>query len=266
MPHVQLIHWNALEARERGERLKAMGCSVRHEASNGPSFLRQLRENPPIAAVIDLTRLPSQGRDIALAIRQARATRRGPLVFVEGEPGTVARIRQLLPDAVYTTWRDLRASLKQAIERPPENPVVPGSVLAGYAGQPLLKKLGLREGMRVALINAPANFKETLGALPDGVRLRGHARGASDLMLWFLRSRADLDQCVARMAPRDDVRSLWMIWPKKASQPGTELTQPVVRRAGLAAGLVDYKVCSIDATWTGLLFTWRKTQKKSQGG
>jgi hypothetical protein len=258
MPRVQLIHWNAAEAKERAGRIRAAGFEVAFAIPQGMNLFRKLRDDPPIAVVIDLSRLPMQGRDVALGLRHYKTTRHLPIVFVEGDPEKVARIKDKVPDAVYTTWTKIRNALKQAIAHPPQTPVVPKSLLDGYAGQPLVKKLGIKANTVVALVEAPADFKKILGTLPNGVRLREQARGLCKVMLWFVRSRNDLKRCIKCMAARDDFGSLWIVWPKKTSSLRTDLTQQVVREAGLAKGLVDYKICAIDATWSGLLFTRRK--------
>ena len=75
---------------------------------------------------------------------------------------------------------------------------------------------------------------------------------------WFTKSRKDLDSRIERLGTLAGKDGLWVVWPKKASGVKTDLTQAEVRRVGLASGLVDYKVCSVDATWTGLRFTRRK--------
>ena len=81
----------------------------------------------------------------------------------------------------------------------------------------------------------------------------------SPLAVWFLRSCAELEEGLARAIEAIEERGgLWMAWPKRASGVATDLTQQAVREAGLAAGLVDYKVAAIDNTWSGLLFTRRK--------
>jgi CheY-like chemotaxis protein len=258
MHRVQLIHWNAVEAKERAERIQAAGYDVNDEVPKGMNFFRRLRNDPPRAVVIDLTRLPMQGRDAALAIRHDKTTRYVPIVFVAGEPEKIARVKEKIPDAVYTRWSQIKSALQHAIAHPPQQPIVPKSLLDGYAGQPLIKKLGIKANSVVALVNAPPDFKKTLGALPGGVKLRAQARGRCEVMLWFIRSQDDLARCVTRMSKRGDFGSLWMIWPKKTSRLKTDFTQQLVRQAGLAVGLVDYKVCAIDATWTGLLFTRRK--------
>ncbi len=256
MPRVRLIHWNAGEAAERAARLRAAGYVVSHKPPTD-GFLRELRGSVPAAVVIDLGRLPSHGRDIALAIRQSKSTRHLPLVFVDGDPAKVARVKELLPDAVYTTWSRIRGSLKRAIDRPPVEPVVPASSLAGYSGTPLPRKLGIKAGSVVILVNAPQDFERTLGTLPDDVALRRQARGRCDLVIWFSKSRRDLERRVDRLGTLAGKGGLWIAWPKKASGISSDLTQADVRRAGLAAGLVDYKICAIDETWSGLKFTRR---------
>jgi hypothetical protein len=259
--YIQLIHWNAAEARDLAERLKAAGYEVTHELPQGMSLLRQLRADLPRAVVIDLTRLPMQGRDVALGIRHDKTTRHLPIVFVGGEPAKVERVREKIPDAVYATWSGIKSALQTAIAYPPAAPVVPKSLLDGYSGRPLTKKLGIKPDSVVACVEAPPVFKKTLGALPRGVKLHEQPRGRCDLMLWFVRSPKALQNCVRRMSIRDDFGALWIAWPKKTSGMRTELTQQMVRAAGLAAGLVDYKICAIDTTWSGLLFTRRKAQK-----
>jgi hypothetical protein len=140
---------------------------------------------------------------------------------------------------------------------------------AGYSGTPLPKKLGIKPGARVALVDAPPDFERTLGTLPEGATLvrRGGATGrggraaAADLTLWFVTSGAALARGLPRTAAACGARGegghLWIAWPKRASGVATDLTENVVRDAALAAGLVDYKVCAIDATWSGLAFARR---------
>ena len=81
---VRLIHWNREEGKRKAEVLQAAGFEVSFDDAGGPELLRRLREAPPSAVVIDLTRLPSQGREVGVALRYAKSTRRLPLVFVGG--------------------------------------------------------------------------------------------------------------------------------------------------------------------------------------
>jgi len=261
MHRVRLIHWNAGEAEERAGRLRSAGYEVVHEMLD-PAGLRELRGDPPDAVVIDLGRLPSHGRDVAMGLRKYKATRHVPLVFVGGAPEKVARIKELLPDALYSTWSEIRSSVERAIANPPADPVVPRSLLAGYSGTPLPKKLGIKANSAVALVDAPAGFEETLGKLPEDVVLSGQISDRPDVTLWFIKSRDDLECGIQQMSATAGAGRLWIVWPKKSSGIVSELSQAVVREAGLAAGLVDFKVCAIDAIWSGLCFTRRKAKVK----
>ena len=135
------------------------------------------------------------------------------------------------------------------------------TVSAGYAGTPLPQKLGLKSGMRFVALNAPPELGEILVGAPDLHRL---ARVASfDCALAFATTERMLAACFAKLAPRlVDTGMIWIAWPKKTSGAATELTEDVVRRAGLAAGLVDVKVCAVDATWSGLKFVRRLRDRR----
>ena len=265
-PHAQeamskrvcLIHWNASEVQERAQRLTRLGYDVVCESRGGPEFLRALRRDPPLAVVIDLSRLPSQGRDAGVALRQTQAARNVPLVFVGGGPEKVTRIRELLPDAVFTSWEHIGSAVQHAVAQPPDQPAAPESVFAAYAGRPLVQKLGIKPGSCVALVGAPRGFQQTLGQLPEGAVLCKQGRRPCDVTLWFVRSRDELQRGMERMVGEIRHGALWIAWPKKTTPLAADVSQPDVRAAGLAAGLVDYKICSIDATWSGLLFTRRR--------
>ncbi len=254
---LRLVHWNKEEGEARARSLRSSGYDV-EAGPIDPAGLKSVRARPPAAVVIDLTRTPSLGREIGVALRSFRSTRFVPLVFVEGEAAKVDRIRALLPDAVYASWRGVRGALRRAIARPPAAPIIPSSIMAAYSGTPLLEKLGIREGTAVSLIDPPDSIDATLGDLPAGARLtRGRAiRGG--VILWFVRSRADLDRRIGTVARAVGDGSVWILWPKKASGVTTDLTQPIVRREGLATGLVDFKICAFDATWSGLRFVRRR--------
>ena len=134
----------------------------------------------------------------------------------------------------------------------------PQSVFAGYSGTPLPKKLGIKPGTVLALAGAPPGFLGTLGELPASVTMREDVGQGCTLAIWFVRSRGDLERGIAVMAAGLGDASLWIAWPKKTSALASNVGERQVRAAGLAAGLVDYKVCAIDATWSGLLFTRRR--------
>jgi len=253
---VRLIHWNAAEAKEKADHLRSIGYIVKYDEFT-PSLLRE-RENPPNAIIIDLSRLPSQGRDVAMALRSYKSTRTIPLVFVDGEQEKVERVRAQIPDALYTNWDQIVEKLEGVIRHPPEELPRIRSRLEGYAGVPLSKKLGIKPGYAVSLVGAPPGFRETLGELPENVVLRDGVRGQSDLTLWFAKSRRELEERLQHMRSFSRNAGLWILWPKQTSKLQTDLGQPVVREAGLAAGMVDFKICSIDKNWSGLRFTLKK--------
>jgi CheY-like chemotaxis protein len=259
MKRIRLICWNATLGEKRAVELRGAGYQVEYQAAFGPAELRAMREWAPQAVVVDLGRAPSQGRDVALALRQHKVTRAAPLVFVEADdPLKTQRVRELLPDAFYTAWPGIAATLERALAQAPSNPVTPG-VFAGYSGTPLPKKLGIRAGEKVALLGAPAGFENTLGALPDGVRIGRAAGRRPERILLFTTSRTDLQRRFpAASRALAEGGGLWIVWPKKASGMATDLGEKEVRAFGLAAGFVDYKVCAVDETWSGLLFARRR--------
>jgi hypothetical protein len=259
MSRISLVHWSLAEGKERASQLRRAGHRVKLVSPRGGDSLQELLTRPPASFVIDLGRSPSQGRDLAIWLRGRKATRFVPIVFVGGDPERVAGVRKVLPDAVYSEWRRIRGAVRQAIENPPAAPVQPGA-MAGYSGTPLPKKLGIKEGSVVALLGAPGDFEETLGTLPPAVRLRRRARGEAELVLLFCRRLAELERrfsaAVRTMAAGG---SLWIAWPKKASGVASDLTEIIVRAYGLDRGLVDFKICAIDDTWSGLRFARRKS-------
>lgn len=265
MNRIRLIHWNVIESEAKAGRIRDAGYWVDSRQLAGPDGLRELRDDPPEAVVIDLSRIPSQGRDLGVALRGFKSTRWVALVFVDGAPAKVEIVKKLLPDAVYTSWSRIGGALKKAIARPPTDPVVPRA-MAGYSGAPLVKKLGVKTDSVVALVGAPPGFENTLGRLPSGVTLRRQDRGRRHLTLWFVKSRKDLKRRVGRMTAHAEKGGLWIIWPKKSSGMAADLSQKDVRAAGLAAGLVDFKISAIDETWSGLRFTRRPATKSSEMG
>jgi hypothetical protein len=130
--------------------------------------------------------------------------------------------------------------------------------LAGYSGTPLVKKLGIKPGMRVALAGAPRGFRAELVGLPAGVRLTPRMDDRPELIVWFVQSRRATEGMMPSVAARMG-SGLWVAWPKKASGVKTDLTEDIIRNTGLANGLVDYKVCAINAIWSGLKFARRRT-------
>jgi hypothetical protein len=130
---------------------------------------------------------------------------------------------------------------------------------AGYSGTPLARKLGIKPGARLALIGAPEGFDATLGDIPDDVVVRRRLRREPfDVIVAFFSERSMLERRLSALAAAlEPAGGLWIAWPKRASGVPTDLTDTVVRGLGLAAGLVDNKVCAIDPVWSGLRLVYR---------
>lgn len=137
--------------------------------------------------------------------------------------------------------------------------------MAGYSGTPLPEKLGLKPGQRVHLSAAPDGFAASLGPLPAQARLA--ARGAFDLAVCFVRNARELSAALEKARVRlDPAGALWIGWPKKASKISTDVSEPVIRAAALACGLVDVKVCAIDEVWSGLKLVVRRKDRPAGAG
>jgi hypothetical protein len=131
--------------------------------------------------------------------------------------------------------------------------------MAGYSGTPLPKKLGIKDGTRVALVSAPDGFDATLGPLPADVVVTPRVGKAQDVIVIFVTKRAALEKALAKHERAIfPAGAIWAAWPKKASKVPTDITEDVVREVCLPRGLVDVKVCAIDDTWSGLKLVWRK--------
>lgn len=257
MGRVTLIGWKGPEVEERAERLRRAGHAVQSLVPRGAADLRLLLADPPDAVVIDLERLPSQGCAVGVFLRQRRGTRSVPIVFAGGDARKVVRVRDLLPDAAYSEWNEVAGALRRAVARRPPRPIVPGT-MDGYSGVPLARKLGIRPGAVVALGGAPRLFAQKLRPLPRDVRLRKGGRGGGDVVVLFARSRTALERSFAAAARALAAGGrLWIAWPKQASGVVTDLTATRVRAFGLRSGFVDYKICAIDETWSGLCFARR---------
>ncbi len=135
--------------------------------------------------------------------------------------------------------------------------------MAGYSKRPLIEKLGIREGQRVYVGNAPKGYPKVLGRLPKGAAFVKSLDGQCGFIQFFTKERAavqaEFPKLKACLAP-DGI--LWISWPKGVSKVKTDLTENIVREIGLANGLVDVKVCAVDEVWSGLKFVYRLKDRK----
>jgi CheY-like chemotaxis protein len=257
MTNVLLVHWNEPESKERARALKALGYKAKILFNPEKPNLAEVREHPPELFLIDLSRLPSQGREIAGHLRRAKATRNVPILFVGGDTERVKTARKLIPDAEFAVWEEIRSAIKRAIKNVPRNPVVP-STTASYSATALPKKLGIRDHCSIILINPPNQFERKLDPLPAYTKIVDDPKNANVAILFAL-SLAELARDFRPLAKTlPEKNALWIAWPKKASGVKTDLDGNIVREFGIDADWVDYKVCAIDETWSGLCFARRK--------
>lgn len=120
MPNVLLIHWDKDGLEERAERLERAGYDVALCAKDGSAAFRAVGASAPHAVVIDLSRQPSHGKRLALALREKKTTRHIPIVFVDGSDEAVSSMRLVLPDAAYASWRAIGGAVKKAIATAPK--------------------------------------------------------------------------------------------------------------------------------------------------
>ncbi len=132
----------------------------------------------------------------------------------------------------------------------------------GYSGTPLVKKLGIKPRTRWAFLSPPGGFPRTLGPLPDAVTVLARLPARADGIVAFFTERADLTRrlpALGRVIHPDGL--CWIAWPKRASGVPTDITEDTIREIALPLGLVDTKVCAIDATWSGLRLVWRTERR-----
>lgn len=130
--------------------------------------------------------------------------------------------------------------------------------MAGYSGTPLAKKLGIKDGFRFSLIEAPNEVRKELNTCLAHCEELKDGKRPLDFAMLFTKSGSELAKTFAELAPRlAPAGMLWISWPKKSSGVSTDLDENRVRNIGLAAGLVDVKVCAVTEIWSGLKFVRR---------
>jgi hypothetical protein len=262
MPRVRIVHWKAPQAEPLIEACRACGFDVEYDSVQFGALARMIREKPPDALVIDLSCVPSHGRDTAIAFRQTRYARHIPLIFVDGEPAKVDAIRRVLPDATFTAStprKQLGARIKSACAQRVADPVIPPGVMESYGSRTVAQKLGIREGVSVAVFDAPRDYAAALGELPANVELFEDPDSVHELhnvTLWFVHDPRIYQAGLRRMQAIAGRTKLWVVW-RKGSANG--LTQYLVREAAIKAGLVDYKICAVNEQWSAMAFARRKS-------
>src|SRR6266852_1647521 len=136
--------------------------------------------------------------------------------------------------------------------------------MAGYSSKPLAHKLGIKPATTVFVINEPANYRELLGDVADGVEFSDRVPSNPDFIHFFITRRSGLEKQLNRLRSKiRDTGALWVSWPKKSAGVSTDVTEDVIRGIALTLGFVDVKVCAIDETWSGLKLVIRRTYRRS---
>lgn len=261
MARVRLFHWKAAEAAGILDKLRSEGFEVDYQEKFEPAVMRGLRQNPPDAVVIDLSRLPSHGREIATGIRGSKQIRTMPILFVDGAPEKVGLIRTALPDASYSTSAGAVAALRKAMKTVPANPVIPTQMMDRYQGRTTAQKLGIKPGSRVAVVGAPRDYLRVIGDVPDGVEFDEHSVKDCAVGIWFVEEPDVYLAALPKMRRAAASMKLWVAWPKKSARKDSTLNETLIREMAIEHGLVDYKVCSVNATWSGLCLAVKKTPR-----
>ena len=137
--------------------------------------------------------------------------------------------------------------------------------MAGYSGMPLPQKLGIKPGLMVVTINAPANYRKLLGQLPDSVTFSERLKSGSSFVHLFTSRRSEMQKKMPILRNKlSDNGTIWVSWPKKSSGISTDVTEDVIREIALPLGFVDIKVCAVDETWSGLKLMIRRENRKSR--
>jgi len=130
--------------------------------------------------------------------------------------------------------------------------------MAGYSETPLQKKLGIKEGFSVFILQPPPHYFDWISPMPPGVKVKTKLAGEIDFIHLFIKEQKvfvkEFNRCKKNLK-KDGM--MWISWPKKASKVTTDLDENIIREFGLKNGLVDVKVCAVDEVWSGLKFVYR---------
>jgi hypothetical protein len=258
VPRVRVVHWKDAEAEPLLAACRACGFEIEYDPKDPVYVVRAIRTSLPDAVVIDLTCRPSHGRELALAIRSRKYSRGIPIVFVDGDPEKVALIRTLLPDATYTTRRQLCTKVRAAMKNKVASPVAPPTVMERYGSRTKAQKLGIAAGTSVALYDPPRNYLSVLGEMPERVEFREdpeYSEAVCPVTLWFVHDPRDYRERLRTMRGLAGKTKLWVVWPKGATNG---LNGNIVREYANDVGLVDYKICAVGEKWSGMIFAPRK--------
>jgi hypothetical protein len=263
MARVRLFHWKAAEAGPLLKALRSAGHQVDYAEQWGSDISREIAAAPPDVFVFDLSRLPSHGRYLAIHLHGRKATRHIPLVFLGGDPDKAGTIRRELPDAVYADIALARSAIRSALARPPVNPATPTPMMRSYGARSTAAKLGIHENGEVGVIDPPRDYRAAIGEIPSGVVFVEEDAERCPLVLWFFHDAEAYREALPRLRRMTADKKVWILW-RKSANGRTGVTLPFLRAAAAEFGLIDYKVCSVNRAWSGILVARRRARKDSE--
>lgn len=255
-PRVRVIHWREEEAGPLREAVGKAGFTVEYTAGRYAEIARAVKAAPPEVIVIDLSRLPSHGCETAIALRNAKYGRGIPFVFSGGAAEKVESVRRQFPQEQFADPDGIGAAIKTAI-RNGVQAAPPVAMMDRWAGRTVAQKLGIAEGMAVAVLNAPRDYASVVGPLPEGASLEEEPAVPLPLTLQFVADLREYQAVIPSLRRLAGRTRLWILW-RKGGTGEFRLTDKLVREFALEAGLVDYKICALGAPWSGMLFAVRK--------
>ena len=274
MRTVKLLSWHedfASKAKALTGKGSIVDASPLERTSRAVSVMAHMN---PAAIVLDMDRLPSNCRAVALMLRSSRSARHIPILCAgvlppdgdEGLPAKYSRLKSELPDIPYAAWPNAAKVLASLLDRPATKPpVVPP--LREYTTS-LAQKLGIvsasakakDQPRSVAIVAAPDGFIDSLGELPQTLNVVPKIGQRISLAICFIRSLGELAATLEILTYKlPEGASAWIAYPKRGRGRAGEFNENHIRNIGLAAGFVDYKICSIDDAWSGIKFARRKS-------
>ncbi len=244
---------------------RAQGFDAEYDERPASREMAEWRLTPPDLFLIDLTRLPSHGREMGVAIRNSKHLRSVPvMVFYDGEPEKVERVKQVIPDAVFVSSAKLIPALKRALRAGPvKQPVRPAAMMSRYGNRTVAQKVGIEPHSMVALWEAPGGVEQILEGLPEGVRWVEPDDDHATLAIFFASDEDSVNEAFQLARQYSHLKKIWVARRKASgNKASVAVSETLLRETGLAFGFVDYKVCGLSDEWSGLLFARKKAQAR----
>ena len=253
MKQIALLHWKPDEIAELARRIQ--GFRVAPVAPRPGESLKDLERIEAEAVVICLDRMPSNGRAVGYHLRTRKATRHIPIIFVGGEPDKVQKARELLPDATFASWASVSKAVTKAIAEASTTP----TKAPIHVGNPLHIKLGLKPGMKIAVLGAPKPFDTIVRDLPEGIEMTEELDRDADVAYWFVRSLSELELGIHWFESRMPKAKFWILWKRGASKIPDAVSYASLVEIAAGAGYAQYKIVRVDDVWSAAIFGYKRT-------